>query len=259
MDLKKYFNPNHPKSHEENNFSVLSKSFENHLRDFIILKVFEEYNKNYNLLSSKKYFKRKLKTFDYISFVGQVYGIEIQRFFELFDSGSKKLFIPKFFPRSKLKWLSPANNLFACCLDKWWEYNFKLKVAPNTNQDIRYFLLNGNFYIVGHKVLGRYVLTHQSLIPKNDISTHLFYMPLFFNHFLFLLFKLYCSFQYKVPDYGSCRLKKELRLASPISPPSPSTSIKNMKKILKNYARIIFISNSFSSCYSFFKQMDHQT
>jgi len=203
MNFKKYINPTHPKSREENNFSVLSKSFENHLRDFIILKVFDEYNKNYNLLSSEKYFKSKLKTFDYISFVGQVYGIEIQRFFEQFDSGSKRLYIPKFFPRSKLKWLSPANNLFDCCLDKGWEYIFKSKVEPSTNSDIRYFKLKGDFYIVGHKVLGRYVLTHQNLIPKDDISTHLFYMPIFFNQFLFLLFKLYCSFQYKVPDYGS--------------------------------------------------------
>ena len=257
MDLKKYFNSNHPKSREENNFSVLSKSFENHLRDFIILKVFDEYNKDYNLLSSKKYFKRKLKTFDYISFVGQVYGIEIQRFFELFDSGSKKLYIPKFFSRSKLKWLSPANNLFACCLDKGWEYNFKLKVEPSTNQDLRYFSLNGDFYIVGHKVLGRYVLTHQNLIPKNDISSYLFYMPQFFNPFLFLLFKLYCSFQYKVPNDGSMILKRKLKKEFQLV--TPSTSQKNTKKILKNVTRIIFISNSFSSCYSFFKQMDHQT
>lgn len=257
MNFKEHFNPNSSKSPEEIKLALLSKSFEIHLRDFIIMKVFDEYNKNYNLLSSKKYFKRKLKTFDYISFVGPVYGIEIQRFFDLFDSGSKISYIPKFFSRSKLKWLSPTNNLFASCLDKGWENTFKLKVSPSTNQDIRYFPLNGDFYIVGHKVLGRYVLTHQNLIPKNDISSHLFYMPLFFNQFLFLLFKLFCLFQYKVPDSGSRRLKRKSK--KEFRPASPSSSQKNIRMILKNYTRIIYISNSFSNCYSFFKQMDHQS
>lgn len=257
MNYKEYFNPNSSKSREEINLALLSKSFEIHLRDFIIMKVFDEYNKNYNLLSSKKYFKRKLKTFDYISFVGPVYGIEIQRFFDSFDSGSKISYIPKFFSRSKLKWLSPTNNLFACCLDKGWENTAKLKVEPSTNQDIRYFLLNGDFYIVGHKVLGRYVLTHQNLIPKNDISSRLFYMPLIFNPFLFLLFKLYCLFQYKVPDSGSRKLKRKSIKEFPLA--TPSSSQINIRILLKNYTRIIYISNSLANCYSFFKQMDHQS